>query len=164
METIFKRKSSRNFLSKKIENEKIDKLLKAAMAAPTARNQQPWEFYIVENEVKLIKLSNSSDHATPIRSATIAIVPCYNKNVPVPVCASLDLSAATQNILLEAEYLELGAVWIGVYPFEERINKVKDILKLPEDIIPFAIIPIGYPSKETEVKNKFDENKIHYIK
>lgn len=164
MEMIFKRKSVRNFIEKEVEKEKIEQILKAAMAAPSAKNEQPWEFYVVENDIKLMKLSEISVGALPIKTSTVAIVACYRNDGNLVECAPLDLGAATQNILLEVENLGLGAVCIGVYPFKDRINKVKEIVELPDYIEPYSIIPIGYYTKEVLSKNKYDEKKVHYIK
>ena len=165
MRAIFERKSTRTFSDRRVEEEKVEKLLRAAMAAPSAGNQQPWEFYVVEDKDMLEKISSSSPYAGPAKNAPFAIVVCYRKNGKFPECIPLDLSAASENILLEAEYLGLGAVWLAVYPSTDRMGKMKHILDLPNELEVFAVIPCGYAAIIGEkVQDRFDKARIHYLK
>lgn len=164
MNSIFKRTSVRNFQSKPVEDEKIVTLLKAAMAAPSAGNQQPWEFYVVTDPAILKQLAASSPYAGCSANAPAAIVPVYRTFVMFPENAEMDLSAAVENILLEAVELDLGAVWLGIAPLEERMDKVKEILNLPEGIVPFCIIPIGYPAQAAPQHDRYDQTRVHFIK
>jgi nitroreductase len=163
MNSIFHRTSVRNYLDKPVEQEKIIKMLKAAMAAPSAGNQQPWEYYVITGENKLEQLSQSSPYAGCTKKAPFAFVPCYKKDIKFPEYAQIDLSASVENLLLEADELGLGAVWLGIAPVAERMEYVKNILEIPENLEVFAIIPCGYPVKENLQQNRYDETRIHYI-
>lgn len=164
MNSIFKRTSIRNYLSKPVEPEKIQMLLKAAMAAPSAGNQQPWEFYVVENQKTIKKLAACSPYAGCLNSAPLAIVACARKDIRIPSYAEIDMSASVENLLLEAVELDLGAVWLGIAPIKERMEQVSAILNVPDSLNVFAIISCGYPAAEKEQENRFDENRIHYVK
>ncbi len=166
MEIIFKRKSIRNYSNKKVEGEKIEKILRAAMQAPTAGNQQEWEFIVVDDKEVLHSLANVSPYSTFLKNAPLAIIVLGNKNRMIyPENWEQDLGAACQNILLEATYLNLGSVWLGVAPLVERMNFIKNLFSLPENLIPFSIIGIGYPAKEINSNNnRFDLTKVHFNK
>ena len=166
-DNIMQRKSVRNYLSDKIvSDEQIEKMLHAAMAAPTARNTQPWEFIVIKDKETLELLSEQINSAKMLNEANCAIVVLGNLNKLDDMTDfwSQDTSAATQNILLEAEALGLGAVWIGVYPLKDRIEVLKETFKLPKDVIPFNIISIGYPDGSDKPKDKWNIKNIHYEK
>lgn len=163
MNAIFSRTSVRSFENRLVEKEKIEKLLQAAMAAPSAMNQQPWEFYVVSDMKKLESLANVSPYAGPIGRAMVAIVPCIAKNrLQLIEYGEIDLSIASENILLEAQHQELGAVWIGIAPHKERMEQVADILHMPERLSPFAVIPVGYPLEKKQQTNRYDASRVHY--
>ena len=166
METIFKRVSMRRYQDKAVEKEKLEKLVRAGMAAPSAGNQQPWEFYVVTRKDLLAELSNTSKYSICVKDAAAAIIPCFRTSAEALMfkeCVQLDMSAATENILLEAVELGLGAVWLGVAPVEERMAKVRKCLSLPQDVEAFSIISVGYPAYEKEVKDRFDPERVHYL-
>lgn len=163
MNSIFHRTSVRRYLDKAVEADKIEKLLRAAMAAPSAGNQQPWEFYVVTEKKKLEALAATSPYAGCTKDAPVAFVACYRKKCMMPEYAQIDLSASVENLLLEADSLELGAVWLGIAPLEDRMKKVKQVLSIPEDLEAFAIIPCGYPVKLNEQQNRYEENRIHKL-
>ena len=146
MNAIFTRTSTRQFTPQKVDSKYIIKILRAAMAAPSACNQQPWEFYVTDDPEIIARLSQVSPYAGPVKNAPVVIVPCYNTDglIAAPM-VEIDMAMATQNILLEAEELGFGAVMIGIAPIEERMKAVADILKLPENFKAFTIIPVGYP-------------------
>lgn len=150
-------------LDKPVENEKIEKLLQAAMAAPSAGNQQPWEFYVVKDTAILEKLSNTSHYASCCASAPLAFAACYRIDCTMPEYAQIDMSASVENLLLEADSLGLGAVWLGIAPLKERMEAVRMVLNLPENPDAFAIIPCGYPQKVHAQQNRFDKQRIHYV-
>ncbi len=167
MEAIFKRVSVRKFEERPVENEKIEQLMRAAMAAPSAGNQQPWEFYIVKDKEKLEKLSQIHDFAMCAKNGPMAIIPCYRKEHSryiYPEYAHIDLSAACSNILVEAVKLGLGSVWLGVAPYEACQAEVAQIVGIPDSLMPFCVMPIGYPAKLREFKSRYDEERVHYIK
>ncbi len=164
MNEIFKRVSIRKFNEKPVEKEKIEKILKAAMAAPSAGNQQPWEFFVVTDKEKIQKLSACSPYAGCSAKAPIVIVPCYRTSgLRFPEYDTIDLSIATENILLEITSLGLGGVWLGVAPDKDRIDKIDKELGIGKDIHAFALVALGYPAEEKTQQDRFDESRIHYI-
>lgn len=163
MNEIFHRTSIRKYLSKPVEDEKIEKLLQAAMAAPSAGNQQPWEFYVVKDKATLEKLSKTSPYATCCASAPVAFVACYRIHCTMPEYAQIDMSASVENLLLEADALDLGAVWLGIAPLKERMEAVRNVLDIPKDLDAFAIIPCGYPESIHPQQDRFDKQRIHYV-
>ncbi len=165
MNTIFTRTSVRQFKDKEVEPEKIQQILKAAMAAPTAKNQQPWEFYVVTNKETLQQLGKVSPYATPALNAPAAIVVCYRReNLRVPEKVEIDCAIATENIWLECEELGLGGVMLGIAPDTDRMDKVAAVLNLPENLAAFTIFPFGYPENKKPQKDRYDENRVHYVK
>lgn len=163
MEIINNRRSIRTYKEIKVENEKIDKLLRAAMQAPSAYNQQAWEFIVVENKETLKKLSEMSQYSKPIEKSSVTIIVLANKdNFLVPECWQQDLGAATQNILLEVVELGLGGVWMAAAPFEDRMNYIRDMFNLQENILPYSVIPIGYPEEENKFVDRYNSEKVHY--
>lgn len=164
MNAIFKRVSVRNFQDKKAEDEKIENLLKAAMAAPSAGNQQPWEFYVVKDKTVLEKLAASSPYAGCTKNAAFAVVPCCRtEGILFQECVQLDMSACCENILLEAVDQGFGGVWIGIAPVEERMEAVSKVLKLPDNLKAFALIPCGYPVQDAMQQNRYDKTRVHYM-
>ena len=164
MNAIFTRTSTRNFKPDKVESKYIIKIIRAAMAAPSACNQQPWEFWVSDDPEVNEKLSQVTPYATPAKNAPVVIVPCYRTNdLTVPEMVNIDMAICAENILLEAEELGLGAVMLGIAPFEERMNDVADILKLPENFRPFTIIPIGYPLNKHSQEDRYEPSKIHTL-
>ena len=163
MNSIFHRVSIRKYMDKAVEEEKIEKILRAAFAAPSAQNQQPWEFYVVTKKELIEKLSGVSPYSGCLSGAPLAIVSCYYTNSIVPRYAQIDLSAATENILLEADELGLGAVWLGIAPVEERMNKVREILDIPEELTAFSIVAVGYPAESRAQKDRFKPERVHII-
>ena len=163
MKEIFHRASTRKFLDKKVEEEKIHKILEAAMAAPSAKNGRPWEFYVVENKEKLIELSSATPYAMCVKNAPIAIVVCYQKERIAPEFCEIDCALATENILLEMDHLGLGGVMIGVSPIEENMQNVEKTLNLPEHLRAFTIIPFGYPENEKIQPERFEIDRVHRV-
>ena len=163
MNEIFHRISIRKYLGKPVEDEKIQKLLQAAMAAPSAGNQQPWEFYVVKDKAALEKLSQTSPYASCAASAPLAFVACYRVNCKMPEYAQIDLSASVENLLLEADALDLGAVWLGIAPLKDRMEAVRQVLNIPENLDAFAIIPCGYPETVHDQQDRFDKQRVHYV-
>lgn len=163
MDIIFHRTSIRNYLDKQVEEEKISEILRAAMVAPSAGNQQPWEFYVVRAKDKLEQLARTSPYAGCVAKAPVAFVTCYRKDCRMPEYAQIDLSAATENMLLKADGLGLGAVWLGIAPLQERMDAVKKVLEISEELEVFAIVPCGYPAEQKEQQDRFDKNRIYYI-
>ncbi|MCT4616545.1 MAG: nitroreductase family protein [Marinifilaceae bacterium] len=168
IDIIHKRKSVRSYTDKKVSQEDLLKLVKAGMAAPTAVNKQPWAFIAIDNREVLDQLAEGLPYAKMLKKATAAIVVCGDTDKALEGWEEIfwvqDCSAATQNILLAAESIGLGAVWTAAYPAEDRMQTVIDILNLPKHIIPLNVIPIGYPKGEQKPKNKWKEENIHWQK
>ena len=165
IQTIMTRTSVRAFLDRSVSDETIGQLLKAAMAAPSAKNSQPWAFIVIKNRELLEKLGASLPNAKMTATAPAAVVICGTLDKALPGEAReywiQDAAAATENFLLAAHALGLGAVWTGVHPISGRIRILKDALKLPEDVEPFCLIPFGWPAAPAEVKDKWNPAIIH---
>lgn len=165
MKEIFERISVRKYQDKSVEADKIEQILRAAMAAPSASNQQPWEFYVVTDKEKIRQLSRISPYAACAENAPLIIVPCYRtEGLRWNETVLLDLSAATENMLLEITSLGLGGVWLCAAPLEDRMTRTESVLELPANLRAFSLIAIGYPAESRTQQNRFDENRIHYIK
>ena len=164
MSLLLERKSIRNFTDEPVEKEKITALLKAAMQAPSAHNQQPWEFIVVDDRAILDELSKASTGAWMLKNVNVAIVTLLIPTEASPHFAVQDMAAATENILLEATNLGLGSVWIGVYPLDERVNYIEKVLNIKNGIDPFSMIALGYPKYEKETKIRYQESRIHHNK
>ncbi|MBU3189575.1 nitroreductase family protein [Clostridium bowmanii] len=164
MKEILNRRSIRKYEDRPVEVEKINKLLRAAMQAPSAANQKPWEFIVVEDKKTLKILSETSPYSKMVANSAVTFILLSRKEGLIfQECSQQDMAAAAENLLLEAVELDLGAVWLGVAPVEERINYIKEMFNLPENIEPFAIIPVGYPDgQKNEFVDRFDETRVHY--
>lgn len=163
LKEIFQRFSCRNFENKQVEKSDIEIILRAAMQAPSAGNQQPWEFIVVDKPDILEKLTKVSPYSTPVKTAKCAIVILgNNKLCKYPENIDMDLSACTQNILLQVTNLGLGSVWLGIAPLEDRMKNVRELFNLGEEIRPFAIVPIGYPKREIKHESRYDEKRVHF--
>jgi nitroreductase len=167
LNAIHARASVRSYTDKPVPEAKIEKLLKAAMAAPSSRNVQPWRFYVVTDRNILDSLAEGLPFAKMLDHAPLAIIVAGDTTAGNPEGEQIhnwvmDCSAASQNLLLAAHALGLGAVWTGVYPYQARIDNVRAILNIPEHIIPLNVIPIGYPEGEHIPKDKWDEGKVHH--
>ncbi len=165
MSLLTSRSSVRVFEERPVADDIITQMLQAAMQAPSARNQQPWHFVVVKNREKLDALALVSQGARHLYGAPLAIIPCLYEGVTkMPHTRPLDLSAATQNILLSAHEQGLGAVWICVFPLAYRIASVREILDLSADLTPFAMVPIGYPKHPVAPpKLRYDAAKVTVI-
>ena len=164
MNEIFHRTSIRRYLDKEIEEEKIEQLLKAAMAAPSAGNQQPWEFTVVTNKEVLKELAKVSPYAGMLEGAAAGIAVLSRKDCRLPGYAQIDCSIASENLWLEADHLGLGAVMLGIAPIAERMQKAAKILQLPEELEVFALFALGYPAEERKQQERYDPARIHYVR
>lgn len=163
LEAIFSRRSIRKYKDIEVKRELIDIIIKAGMYAPSAGNAQPWHFIILTERKILDEIPRFHPYSQMLKESKIAILICANIELEkYPNRWPQDCSAATMNMLLAAHDLGLGSVWVGLYPVEERILCVKNLLSLPDNIIPFAILPIGYPDEEKKVIERFKSERIHY--
>jgi Nitroreductase len=163
MKEIFERVSIRKYTDRAVEDEKILAILRAAMAAPSAGNQQPWEFYVVRDRSKLEELSRVSPYAGCTKAAPVAVVSVYREKLWAPAYAQIDMSIAMENLWLACGEQGLGGVWLGIAPVEDRMRAVEEILGIPEGLRAFAIFPLGYPAEQRKQQDRFDESRIHYI-
>lgn len=164
MQEIFNRRSIRKFKDQAIEPEKIDRLLRAAMQAPSAANQQPWEFIVIKEKETLDRLSQTSPYAKPVAGSAVTFVFLANENeLKVPTAWEQDMAAAVQNLLLEAVHLELGGVWMGVSTADLVVENVRELFNLPDHMKPFALISVGYPDgQKNEFVDRYIAEKVHY--
>ncbi|MDD3463179.1 MAG: nitroreductase family protein [Sulfurospirillaceae bacterium] len=162
-EAIYQRRSVREFLPKKVEPQKIEILFKTAMQAPSAGNQQPWEFLVVTCKEKLQALAKAHPYATPLENAPLGIIVLCNENgLRFPEYWQQDLAAATQNILLQCVELDLGAVWTGIAPDTSRMEYIEKLFALPQNIKAFALLAVGYPLYPQKEERRFKANRVHY--
>ena len=166
LDNIATRVSVRSYLDKPVEDAKIEQLLRAGMAAPSAMNKQPWHFVVVTDKQQLAALAKANPYAGMAAKAPLAIVVCGDMNKALSGKARefwvQDCSAATENILLAANAMGLGAVWTGTYPSEERVKAVSKVLQLPKKLVPLNTIVIGYPDGENTPKDKWKPANVSY--
>ncbi len=164
-ECIMTRTSVRTYSDKEITKEQIDSLLHAAMAAPTAVNKQPWRILVVQDKALQDSISANMNSMKMAKNASVVVIMCADMKATfeeVPDYWIQDVSAATENLLLAAHSMGLGAVWCGVYPVQERVNWFKQTFNMPENIIPLACVCIGYPEAATTPKDKWIPDHVHY--
>ncbi len=165
MDIIFSRLSIRDYTDEIPETSKINKILEAGMAAPSSGNQQPWEFVVVENSEILQQFSNISPYTKPAGRAKIVIALIGNtKRMKYPENWEQDMGACCQNMWLEAEYLGLGAVWLGIHPTKKDSTAVSQILDLSENQLPFALLCIGYKKDIINRQHIFDFERVTWKK
>ena len=159
IKNILSRKSVRKYSTDVVEDEKLEVLLRCGMAAPSGKNVQPWELILVKDRALLDAMAEGLPYAKMLADAQAAIVVCAVEEK----CDYwyVDCSAVTENILLAAEALGLGAVWTATYPYPERMEVVKNVCELPEGIVSLCVIPVGYPAKEYNARDKYVIEKIH---
>jgi len=163
LEAIHTRRSIRQYQEKTVPEELVNEILRAAMAAPSACNQQPWEFVVIKDLELREKIPSVCQFAQMIVDAPLAIMVCGNLKIETAQGYwVIDCAAATQNLLLAAHALGLGAVWTGVYPNEERMDGLTELLELPEYILPHSLVVIGYPSEQPPQQNRFKQDRIHF--
>ncbi len=160
IDNIFERKSVRSFEDKRVSKDTLELLVKAGMAAPSAMNRQPWQFFVSTDKVKMDSLNARLPYAKMLKEAAAAIVVLGNPEISK--LWMYDCSACTQNVLLAAESLGLGAVWTAAFPYDDRVNAIKEVYAIPDPWLPLALIPVGYPKGDHQPKDKWDPAKVHY--
>lgn len=167
MNEIFIRRSVREFDGRKVEPSQLERILRAAMQAPSARNQRPWRFLVTQDPLKLRQLSEASPYARAASRAPLALVVlCDMDALSSPNYWQHDLGACVQNILLEACHLGLGTCWMGLAPNEERVRGVRKVFDLPDSVVPFALVAVGHPAEGTGnvFVDRFEPSWIHQEK
>jgi nitroreductase len=164
LEAMLTRRSIREYTQQAVPDELVRELLAAAMQAPSAGNQQPWHFVLVTERSQLEALADGLPYGKMLKTAPLGVAVCADLELAKhPGYWVQDCSAATQNLLLAAHALGLGAVWLGVYPVEERVEWVKQLLKLPEQVIPLCVVSLGYPATTPEPPaRRYAESRLHY--
>jgi nitroreductase len=166
IKTIHSRKSVRHFTDKKVSKEQLETIVKAGMAAPTAMNGQPWEFYVVTERKILDELVKGLPNSQMLKQASAAIIVCghteKNGKIDESQFWMLDCANASENMLLAIESMGLGGLWTALYPDNERMDFARKTLNIPQNIMPLNCIPIGYPTGEDKAKDKYNAEKIHW--
>lgn len=163
MDVIMSRRSIRKYTGEPVPDKMLKELLKAAMNAPSARNQQPWHFIVIRDKAVLEKITEFHPYSQMLKEASAAIVVCGDEELETSKGYWIqDCSAATQNILLAAHSKGLGAVWLGIYPRDERVTGLKGLLGIPTHVTPLSIVSIGYPAEEKGLVERYDEKRVHY--
>lgn len=162
MEAIMTRRSIRKFKSGLISDDMLEDLLKAAMSAPSAGNEQPWRFVIIDDREIMDEVPKIHPHTAMLKDAALAVLVCGDTSLEKYKGFWVqDCSAATQNLLLAAHAMGLGAVWTGFYPIEERVVGMRKLLGLPDHVIPLALVPIGYPDQASGRQERFRRDRVH---
>ena len=160
IKTIFSRRSIRKYTPEPVGEEDIKTLLEAAMAAPSASNRKPWHFVVVTDRGTLDRLAEDHRYGKMLFQAPLCISVCGDRKASERFWVQ-DCSAATENLLLAATALGLGAVWLGVHPSGERVKAISEILGIPETMAPLNLISIGHPAEEKEPRTQYDESRVH---
>jgi nitroreductase len=161
MQAILTRRSIRKYTSEAVSDEIVTELLKAAMSAPTAAGEV-WDFVVVRDRGILGGVSKFHPHAEMLKSAGVAIVVCGSPTIErLPGRWVLDCAAATENMLIAANSLGLGAVWVGIYPVEERIRGMRTLLGIPDHVVPLSIVSVGYAGEKKAPPSRFREERVH---
>jgi nitroreductase len=162
LESIFSRRSVRLYSPKPVPKDVINEILKAGMCAPSAGNERPWHFIVLTERALLDEIPKFHPYSGMLKQAHAAILVCgevaLEKHKGYWV---LDCAAATQNMLLAAHAKGLGSVWCGVYPTEDRVANLQKLLALPETIVPFSLLPLGFPAEIKQAPDRFDAARVH---
>ncbi len=159
---LLTRRSIRKYTKEAVSDEAITMLLEAAMAAPSAGNQQPWHFVVIRDREILDEIPKLHPYAQMVKEAPVAIVVCGDeRSVKYRAYWPQDCAAAAENLLLAAHANNLGAVWCGVYPNEERVRPLRELLGIPQGVFPFCLIAIGHPDEEKPPAERFDASRVH---
>lgn len=158
---IFARRSIRKYRKEPVSEKEVTTLLEAAMAAPSSSNRKPWHFIVMTSRKIIDNLAQVHPYGKMLFEAPLCIAVCGDKTISARSWVQ-DCSAATENLLLAAAALGLGAVWLGVHPLEERISAVKKVLSIPKNIVPLNLISIGRPAEEKEPRTQYDELRVHH--
>jgi len=159
---VLERRSVRRYTAEDVDERDVRKVLEAAMAAPSAGNERPWHFLVLRDRGLLDGVMKVHPYAQMLKQSPVAVLVCGDptlekyKGFWVQDCA-----AATENMLIMAVQLGLGAVWLGIYPIEERVDGLRQLLGLPENVTPFALVPLGHPAEEKRAIDRYVEDRVH---
>jgi nitroreductase len=159
---VLSRRSIRRYTDQAVDDAAVERLLRAGMAAPSAGNQQPWQFIVIRDRASLTQITEWHPYAKMLPSAPVAIVVCGDPGTAKwAMLWAQDCSACVENMLIEAESLSLGAVWLGVHPLPEREAALRELLGIPETVVPFAIVPFGWPAERKPPSDRYDPARVH---
>jgi nitroreductase len=162
LEAILSRRSVRRYQDGQVPEELINKLLEAAMSAPSARDGRPWQFVVIDDRGLLDEIAQINPNAQMAAQAPLGILVCGDLSLEKsPGYWVIDCAAAVENMLLAAHALGLGAVWTGVYPRQERVDGLKRLAKLPDNIVPHSLVIVGYPAEQPPPRNRFEATRVH---
>jgi len=163
MQAILSRRSIRRYTDKPVSDEVVEQLLKSAMSAPSAGNEQPWHFVVIRDRQILNEIPKIHPYSGMLKEAPLAILICGDESLQKYKGYWVqDCSAATENLLIAVNALGLGGVWLGVYPIEDRVVGIRKLLGMPESVIPFALISISYPAEQKPPADRYDESRVHH--
>ena len=163
LEAIFTRRSIRKFTGDPVTDQELETVLRAGFHAPSAHNYKPWEFIVIRDKSTFERIASFHPYAKMLPQAEVAIIICGDvKKQEMTGFLVEDCAAATENMLLAAHGTGLGAVWCGLYPVEELTTGMKEVCKLPEEMIPVGMVVLGHKGEEKKVYDKFDQTKLHY--
>lgn len=162
VEAILSRRSIRKYADDPIPDLVVNEILRAAMSAPSAGNEQPWQFLVIRDRRTLDRIPEVHPHSQMLKDASVAILICGDLSLEKHKGFWVqDCSAATENILIVAHSKGLGAVWLGIYPRDDRVEGMRRMLDIPEGVIPFALVPLGYPAEKKPKEDRFNIDRIH---
>ena len=160
---ILARRSIRKYTDETVTDEQVEALLRAAMAAPSAGNQQPWSFVVIRDKAVFEAVTEFHPYAKMLPCAPVAILVCgHPEGGRWPQFWEQDCAAATQNVLIAAEQLGLGSVWLGVHPLPERVEGMRRLLGIPGSVVPFSLVPVGRPAGRKPRADRFDPARVHH--
>jgi len=166
MDAILSRRSIRKYTEEAVPDELMSQLLSAAMSAPSAANQQPWHFVVIDDRRMLDEITSFHPYSAMLKEAPAAILICYDKRLESEKARGLwwveDCSAATENILIAAQAIGLGAVWLGVFPLENLVEKFRELVGADDCIVPFSLISIGFPAEHKPPADRYDALRVHH--
>ena len=163
MNAILSRRSIRSYTDQSISDETIKELLEAAMSAPSAGNEQPWHFVVIRERKILNEIPKLHPYSRMLEHAPVAVLVCGDDQLEKYKGYWVqDCSAATENILIAAQGKGLGAVWLGVYPIEDRVTGIRKLLGIPEHVTPFSLISIGYPAEQKPPSDRYDASRVRH--
>ena len=163
MDAILKRRSIRKYTGEPVPENALKDLLEAAMAAPSAGNEQPWHFIVIKDRAILDQIPRVHPYSRMIKQTPVAILVCGDLNLAAHGEMWVqDCAAATENLLIAVQARGLGAVWLGVYPREERMDGLRKLLGIPENVVPFSLIPVGYPAERKPPASRYKESRVRY--
>lgn len=165
MQNLLRRRSVRRFTDRDVAPDLIERAIRAAMHSPSAANERPWQFIVLRDQALRDQAAVISPYAAMIAQAPAGVLVCGDRSLerfPSQQFWVQDCAAATQSLMLALHALGVGSVWTAVYPLTDRIRGFQEMLSLPESVVPFALVPLGYPESEPTAVDRFESSKVHF--